>query len=732
MGMTAQMDYPLVKDLVLVGGGHAHALVLRMWAMDPVPGVRLTLINPGPAAPYTGMLPGLIAGHYTRQDIMIDLVRLARLAKARLIMDHVTGIDRNARQLILAGRAPVSYDLTSIDIGIASDLPNVAGYAAHGVAAKPLGNYAEKWQAFLARDLPAPNLVLIGAGVGGVELALASMHRLRSAGKTPRITLIHRGAEALPGVGRVARAMMLDQLRGASIDLITGAEPSQITADTVTLTDGRAIASDFTLAVAGARAQSWLQATGLRVTDGFVDVSPTLQSSDPAIFAVGDCAHLSFAPRAKAGVYAVRAAPILLHNLRAALLGQPLQRFAPQRDYLKLISLGEKSAVADKWGLPLRGAWLWRLKDRIDTAFMAKFSDYPAMTGLTVPSPAVQGLASAMGDKPLCGGCGAKLGAADLGAALRGVPAPKRADVLSGRGDDAAVLRAGDGVQVITTDHLRSLWNDPAVMARIAATHALGDVYAMGAAPQAVLAQITLPPASGVMAGAILAEIMAAASAVFTAAGADMVGGHSSLGPELSIGFTVTGLTARAISKGGAQAGDTLILTKPLGSGVIMAAEMAMAQPKDVILGEAVAGTLTHMCRATGPAAAIISPYARAMTDVTGFGLAGHLIEILEASHLGAVLDSGAIPAMAGAAELIALGHGSSLLPDNLIATSGKILGGTQTLLNLLHDPQTAGGLLAAVPAEMAHELVAQLRAGGDQACVIGTLVAGPARITLR
>jgi selenide, water dikinase len=377
------MDYPLVQDVVLVGGGHAHALVARMWAMDPTPGLRLTIINPDPAAPYTGMLPGLIAGHYTQDQIMIDLVRLARFAGARLILDRVTGIDRDQRQLFLQNRAPIPYDLLSLDIGITSDLPQVAGFAAHGFAAKPLGDYAQKWAEFMARDMDQPNLVLIGAGVGGVELALASAHRLRA--KFAKITLIQRSDTALAGVGAVARAMLLDGLRAANITLITGAEPAQIMADRVILQDGRELPSDFTLAVAGARAQGWLDQTGLKLHDGFVSVGPTLQSSDPAIFAAGDCAHLAFAPRAKAGVYAVRAAPVLLHNLTAALQKRPLRAFAPQRDYLKLVSLGGKNALADKWGLPLRGAWLWRQKDRIDRAFMAKFADYPAMAAQPLP-----------------------------------------------------------------------------------------------------------------------------------------------------------------------------------------------------------------------------------------------------------------------------------------------------------------------------------------------------------
>ena len=145
---------PLVQDLVLIGGGHSHALVLRMFGMKPVAGVRLTVINPGPAAPYTGMLPGLIAGHYRRDEIMIDLARLARFAGARVIFDRATGIDRAAKVIHLQNRPPLRYDIASVDIGIGSDLPDLPGYAEHGAAAKPLGDYAARWEAFVARALP--------------------------------------------------------------------------------------------------------------------------------------------------------------------------------------------------------------------------------------------------------------------------------------------------------------------------------------------------------------------------------------------------------------------------------------------------------------------------------------------------------------------------------------------------------------------------------------------------
>jgi selenide,water dikinase len=724
-----QGDYPLMRDVVLVGGGHAHALVARMWAMAPLPGARLTLINPGPVAPYTGMLPGLIAGHYRRDEIMIDLVRLARFAGARLILDRAVGIDTAARQIVLQGCPPLPYDVASLDIGIGSDLPDLPGFARHATAAKPLGDYAVAWEGFVARRLAYPRVVVIGGGVGGVELALASAHRLRAGGAQPKVTLVERAAEILPHIGAGARRTLLDQLRRAGVAVITGETPVGATATEVALTNGQTLGADFVLTVAGSRPQGWLTETGLALERGFVTVGPTLQTSDPLVFAAGDCAHMAHAPRPKAGVFAVRQAPVLFHNLHAALTGARLRAYHPQRDYLKLVSTGDKAAVADKFGLRAGGPWLWRLKDRIDRKFMAMFGDFPTMPAPALPANAVPGLAEAMGPKPLCGGCGAKLGGPALAGALAGLPQPARADVLSGRGDDAAILRAAQGVQVITTDHLRSFTHDPRLMARIAALHAIGDIWAMGAAPQAALAQVILPRMSDAKSAETLAEVMAEAAATFAEAGADVVGGHSSVGGELTIGFTVTGLAPRALTKGGAQPNDALILTKPIGTGTIMAAEMAMARVPGLILGEAVVGAMASMTQSSGPAAALLAPFTHAMTDVTGFGLAGHLLEILDASGCAAQLQAAAIPLLPGAMELAAAGESSSLAPANRALTVGRLMLPEGPLRALLHDPQTGGGLLAAVPADQAEGVVERLRAAGYDAARIGQVVAGSPRI---
>ena len=172
---------PLTRELVLIGGGHAHALVLRMWGMKPLPGVRVTLINPAPTAPYTGMLPGHVAGHYDRDALDIDLVRLARFAGGRLILDRAVGLDPAARTVTLAGGRVLPFHAASVDIGITSDLPGLPGFADHAIAAKPLDRFADAWARFraeVADGSVSPELAVIGGGVGGVELAMAMHHAL--------------------------------------------------------------------------------------------------------------------------------------------------------------------------------------------------------------------------------------------------------------------------------------------------------------------------------------------------------------------------------------------------------------------------------------------------------------------------------------------------------------------------------------------------------------------------
>ncbi len=701
-------DLPLTRDIVLIGGGHAHALLLRQWGMDPLPGARLTLINPSATAPYTGMLPGFVAGHYSRDMLEIDLVRLARFAGARMVFGKADGIDRQNRLIRVEGRVPIGYDYASLDIGITSNMPDLPGFGTHGIAAKPLGPFADRWRDHLAGD--AGPVVVIGGGVAGIELALAMTHALEGRGEVR----IVEAETALRGVSAATAERLREELKKAGIDLLENVTVSEVFADSVSLSTGDTLPSALTVGVAGARPFGWLTDTGLDLDDGYVAVGPDLRSmNDPRVFAVGDCAHLAASPRPKAGVFAVRAAPVLTRNLKAAAVDRPLEAFRPQSHYLKLISLGGKSALADRRSRSFGGAWAWRWKDWIDRRFMGRLYHLPQMTQPNRPSLAAS---EAIEIQPLCGGCGSKIGPNVLSRVLAELTGARRDDVEAGPGDDAALLKIGDSCQALTVDHLRAFWEDPWLFGRIAAIHALGDIWAMGASPQAALAQITLPRLAPALQERTLREIMAAASDVFGSEGAEIVGGHSTQGAEMTIGFTVTGLIPeKPITLSGGQLGDKLILTRPLGSGTLFAAEMAGRAN-----GDDIEAALRTMAELQSDAAHMLAPSAHAMTDVTGFGLAGHAARMADVSGLTAEIDLAALPFFDGAESLAEAGIRSTIWQANREAV--RFDGPDNPRSVLLFDPQTAGGLLAAVPAKAVDQLHSELTALGHRAAIIGTL----------
>jgi selenide,water dikinase len=456
----------------------------------------------------------------------------------------------------------------------------------------------------------------------------------------------------------------------------------------------------------------WFKASGLPRDDrGFLALRPTLQLlDDDDVFAAGDCATVLDHPRDKSGVFAVRQGPPLTENLRLRARDLPAQPFSPQTQYLMLLSTGEQHAIAARGPFAMRGKWVWRWKDRIDREFVERFNEMPFMSAESE-------------DNMRCGGCAAKIGPVTLSRAL------KRLDPAHAP-EDAAIIRSSRGVRLETTDFFRAFWPDPFVFGQIAANHAMSDIYAMGGKPTHAQAIAVLPQASARLTEEDLFQLLSGARRTFSEAGVKLLGGHSSEGAELAVGFATSGASEskRILRKGGTRPGDVLILTKPLGTGLIFAAEMrGRASAKQV--AEALAGMRTSNAAA---AEILVAHGALAMTDVTGFGLAGHLLEMLEASSVSANISLDSIPTYRGAWQLAQSGIESSLLPENLAMKGCVELepGLGDDALAILFDPQTAGGLLAAVAPQDATSCLAALRAGpAPLAAIIGETYAGTAMI---
>lgn len=727
---------PIAQDLVLIGGGHSHAIALKQFGMKPLSGVRITVITDVVQTPYSGMLPGYVAGLYEFDECHIDLRPLCNFAQAQIVVDRAIGLDLANQRVICANRPPIAFDFLSIDIGSTPTVAPVPGADKYAIAVKPIAKFLAQWQQIVDRVRENPQqdlrLAIVGGGAGGVELTLsvqANLQRIyRQMGQPEsrlQVHLVHRGDRLLPSRSLAFARRVEKLLRDRKVHLHLNESVTEVERDRLRCESGLEIECDRVFWVTQASAATWLGESGLATdAEGFLLVDDCLRSSHPQIFAAGDVATMQNHPRPKAGVFAVRQGQPLARNLRLALQGEPLHPFKPQENYLILLGTGTGEAIASRDPFYLGAAgWLWNWKDSIDRQFMQKFRDLKAMGigdqvsgvgfSLADPRPPTP-------DTPLmqCAGCGSKVGSGTLDRVLQRLKQSdwrQREEILIGLDspDDAAVVQVpGDRVLVQTIDYFRALVNDPYLFGQIATNHALSDLFAMGAEAQSALAIATLPQAIEAKQEEMLYALMAGAIEVLNQANAVLIGGHTIEGTELAFGLTCNGFAQRdrLLRKSGMQIGDALILTKAIGTGTLFAADMRL-QAK----GRWIEGAIASMLQSNQAAAAVLQAHhATACTDVTGFGLLGHLAEMVRSSGVAVSLELEAIALLDGAATTAKQGILSSLHPQNLRV---------DRLVNsplrehphypLLFDPQTSGGLLASVPTEEAIACLETLHAKG-------------------
>ena len=695
-----------MSGLVLAGGGHSHALVLRRWAMRPDlrPMGLITLVSRTSTALYSGMVPGLIAGLYQRNQVAVDLRKLADQAGVALVVAEITGLDLQQQQLRLNQRPALTYERLSLNLGAVT--PTTPAPAPGLVPIKPLEPaldfLAEQDRQMLDPAVAAMPFHLVGSGLAAVETVMA----LRQRWPRRPLVLHIRPGQLKPTLKKALRMASIQLMQTSNLEQTNQLKPAA------------------GLVCTGSRAPLWLAESGLPCcpNSGRILTDTSLRViGQPRLFAAGDCAVLDAHPRVPSGVWAVRAAKPLARNLEAASTGRHLQRWRPQRRALQLLG-GFANGQPTAWALRGRQLlgphpWLWRWKKTLDARFMAKFEHSTSMHN-----------AEAMP----CRGCAAKLAAEPLENALQ----QAGLGALGTDPDDAAVLplaRSGPIAPVLqSVDGFPALVSDPWLNGRLTALHACSDLWACGARVLAAQAVVTLPQTSASTQESLLAQTLAGIRSALQPQAAHLIGGHtlesreSSVPPPLSravqVVLSVSGQPESMVwRKTGLQAGDRLLLSRPLGTGVLFAAAIAGAAP-----ASALDTALKQMSTSQHPLLEQLLTLQteqpgtiHAATDITGFGLLGHLGEMLRDPTLRAVLQGPAIPVLPEALVLFEQGHASSLAPANRrswclldrgsvsLDLNGTVPGGEehQAMLDLLVDPQTCGPLLISVQADNAQRL---------------------------
>jgi selenide,water dikinase len=717
------------NNIVLLGVGHTNAHVLRMWKMQPLADSQLICVSNFPSATYSGMLPGVLAGQYPVSAMEIDLVRFCQSAGARLVVGEVTGLDLERKRLEFRDRPPLAYGLLSIGIGSRPTFSGVeVANDAALVAVKPMQTFLPRLQKKIdAVRHSNPNrpvkIAIVGGGIGSLEIAFCLQARLLSDKAEPPVELsLVTGSDRVgSGLSDATQRTVEQHLNDRGIQSHSGQRVKALKGDSIELTNGEHLNADIVIWATSAAAPDLLQKFDLPKDDrGFLATRKTLQVvNHDQIFAVGDSGTIQADPTLKAGVFAVRQGPVLWDNIRRSIWRRRLVDYVPQKRFLKLINTADGKSIAEYGSISRYAGWAWRLKDRIDRRFMAMYQNYEPMP--------MEPVSAGTDDEHAmrCLGCGGKIGSELLGDVLADLEVPDHPDVQIGlkNPDDAAVMNTHDNRVTVTTDFFASPLDDPYLTGRIALLNSASDCFVMGAQPTGALAMVQLPLGHPRGQKEVMRELMAGSVEELRKMDATIVGGHSIEGPRLLAGFTVLGRQLTdPMTKGMLKPGDNLVLSKALGTGVALAALMQCQLP-----GPCYVPLVESMLKSNQIALRLITEgLVSGITDVTGFGLAGHLAEMLDSSNLSAQIHMSDIPLLNGCQQLIDQGIESTLTPDNRVVASKVELQVDDVGSHrhaALFDPQTCGGLLMGVGDSNLESVLKFLRESGFvDATVIGSV----------
>ena len=699
--------------------------MLLRWAKNPHqrPKGLITLINRDSTIIYSSMLPGVISGEYLLKEAQINLRKLADMAEVSFVVGEINGINPDERILYLYKRPNIHFSRISFDIGAGTNIDKANHLVKGNEFAIPIKPFTKalEWIELQDSQSSVSNVkpfTVIGAGFAGIETVFA----LRKRWPNRKLNLQVTSSKPIKSLKK--------SLLSANVKLI----------NRDVLITGPA------LICTGSQGPKFLAKSGLSVDNsGRILTLPTYQVKGYSyIFAVGDCGVIEKFPRPPAGVWAVRAAKPLSKNIERQSLGLNLLSSRPQREALQLIG-GPFGSGGDFawgfWGNLVLGpnTLLWKLKKLIDRRFMGMFRENSSMFNES-------------NSMHLCRGCAAKVSAYTLRKGLKGSGLcqidnmPEDATFISDMSTENSLIQSVDGFP--------ALISDPWLNARLTTLHACSDIWATGASVISAQPIITLPAVAESLQGELLIQILDGIKSVLDSQDAQIIGGHTlesrniyshNISMGIQIALSVNGLVPhkqKTWKKNGLQPKDVLLISRPLGSGVLFAASMkSIVDPAnlDFVIDQLntsqqsfVEELLTKQEERLG-----LSPMIHACTDITGFGLLGHLNEMLESSNLFRLrnglkpmkisLELDKIPAYPGVLDLFSKGYSSTFAPANrhfweLFETRlnhkatfelresnmSTVNSHCQELMELIVDPQTCGPLVIACSQNVADELIGE------------------------
>ncbi len=676
------------KQLILIGGGHANIQVLKKQCMNEYIGLHTILISEKYDAIYSGSTPAFLQGQVKKKDISIDLQRLCFNAGATFIKDRVVSLDAINQSVHLKNYPSLDYDLLSINTGSVSKETKIKIYNyANCVMVKPISSFVEQIEKIDQIIISNRNtkLTVIGSGIAGYEISFGLFERYKD---KVSITLIGTNNLKEQNINPTSKKKLLNLAKNIGITLINETV-KEIDSKTLLLSNGETIYSDINFLSTGSATPKWLVESSIKTNnEGFAEVTRHLQSINfDNIFITGDIANIKDTPRAKSGVMAVRQGEILKENIFLKFQDKKLLNHNPQKNWLYIINTFQKKALLNYYFLSTHGNWCWRLKIFIDKIFMRKF-EFPNKIRMIKKIVNLNNYQKSV-DNMICQGCGSKVSKATLLNYLN-------RENINSELSDSSILDVNSKSLLQSIDHIKLFSSmNPFDFGRISYYHSQNDILSSGGNVKSLSISLALPFCEGVVEEFYMEYFMKGVQLEASKEDSFIASGHSYQSNDPGITITMNGIYEKKISKDQAKLGDLIYLTKPLGTGYLLASYFKNC---DLLSSSDFQKLMIWLKTGNKNAFKISKKYQTSViTDISGFGLASHLSDICRSSGLSAKIMLNEDILINKNIEILKK-HQSSGFKNNYMACSNDIsIRENHHLINILFDPQTNGPLLLSI-----------------------------------